>query len=214
MAYSINLKNDEGKPSHRFFPHILYHSGRILTYTFIGAVFGFLGQTTKNVLAVYHLQDFLLIFAGIVMILLGFELTGLFPALRMDKLPIMRNYQKFVRRAIQNVNTRNIFFLGLVLGFIPCGPVYIAGTVSASTGSVISGALSMAAFGIGTFPVLSVFGLSANLISLKFRNIILKFTAIVVIIFGVWTITKGIQKWNHTPQQHHECCGTEVESAD
>lgn len=214
MAYSVNLDQKNGTAAKRILPHLLYHSGRVLTYTLIGAIFGFLGQTTKNVLAVFHLQDLLFIFAGIIMILLGLELLGLFPALRLDKLPLIRGYQKAVRRAIQKVNTKNIFFLGLVLGFIPCGPVYIAGTVAASSGSVFKGALIMAAFGIGTFPLLSVFGFSANLISLKFRNIILKFTAVVVILFGAWTVYKGIQKWDHTPEQHQNCCETEVETTN
>ena len=210
MAYSVNLNKSPDRRQY-ILPHILYHSVRILTYSIIGIVFGLLGQTTKSILTVFHLQDALFILAGVIMILLGLELLGIFPALRLDKLRIMNKYQGIVRRTIQKVNTKNIFFLGFILGFIPCGPVYIAGAVAASSGSVLTGAVTMVAFGLGTFPILGLFGLSTNLISIRFRQIIIKVTAVIVIIFGALTIYKGIQKWNQTPEQHLNCCESETE---
>ena len=205
MAYSVNIDRQNNRRS-MIFPHILYHSGRIVTYAFIGAGFGLLGSTTTFALAVFNLQNLLFIFAGIVMILLGFELVGLFPVLHLAKLPLLGHYQRFIQRTLKKVNTKNIFILGLMLGFIPCGPVYIAGAVAASSGSIISGAMIMAAFGLGTFPVLLIFGFSTNILTVKFRNILLKVTAVLVIVFGGLTIYKGIQKWDKGPMHRDECC--------
>src|SRR5690606_9182129 len=44
--------------------------------------------------------------------------------------------------------------LGAVWGFVPCGLVYAALVVAATSGSALSGALTMLAFGAGTLPVM------------------------------------------------------------
>ena len=48
------------------------------------------------------------------------------------------------------------YLLGVLLGFLPCGLLYGALFAAASSGSVIAGALIMAAFAGGTAPALGV----------------------------------------------------------
>jgi len=204
MAYSLNTQDKKSL----LLPHVLYHSGRIITYTFLGAVFGLIGSTSSAALSVFHLQDLLFIFAGLIMVILGFEFAGLFSVLNLTKLPFIAKYQIFVRKRISSVNIHNIFVLGLILGFIPCGPVYVAGVTASTSGSIINGALTMAAFGIGTFPVLIIFGVSTNILTQKFKQKLLQFTAILVIILGLFTIYKGVVKWDIEDSRHKSCYKT------
>ena len=55
----------------------------------------------------------------------------------------------------------SVFFIGLLNGLLPCGLVYMAIAAAVSTASVINSSLFMAAFGLGTLPLmwsLSFFG--------------------------------------------------------
>ncbi len=207
MAYTVTINRQKNSQNIIILPHFLYHGGRVITYVALGAVFGLVGSTTRLALGILNLQNLLFVLAGLVMIIVGFELLGIFPSGSYPKMPFLNRYQAFIRKSIQKVNTHNVFLLGLMLGFIPCGPVYVAGAAAVASGTVFTGMLTMASFGLGTFPILLLFGFSTNFLTVKFRNTLLKVTAILVIIFGCLTMYKGVQKWlNHSPQ-HVECCG-------
>jgi sulfite exporter TauE/SafE len=48
--------------------------------------------------------------------------------------------------------------LGMVLGFLPCGLLYAAIGAAAATAEPVAAAMSMAAFALGTFPMLWLVG--------------------------------------------------------
>jgi len=61
----------------------------------------------------------------------------------------------------------------------------------------------MAIFGLGTLPALLILGLTTHLISDSFRRRVFKFAAILVILFGLWTVWKGTMKLTgHMPAHH------------
>ena len=51
------------------------------------------------------------------------------------------------------------FALGAATGLLPCGIVYVAAIQGAALGTPLGGAALMAAFGVGTVPVLAAVGL-------------------------------------------------------
>ena len=51
------------------------------------------------------------------------------------------------------------FALGAATGFLPCGVTYLAALQAAALGNAADGAMLMAAFGLGTMPVLAATGL-------------------------------------------------------
>ncbi len=183
----------------RLIPHLLYNGGRIMTYTFLGAWLGLLGGSVRFALQDY--QSVVFILAGIVMILVGLDLSGLVSISSPRFLPGLNRYTTFVGSLIRKINYRNLFLYGLVLGFIPCGLVYVAGAQAAATGNPLEGMIIMAIFGLGTLPALFILGLTANLISDQFRRRVFKVAALVVILFGLWTVWKGAMKLTgHMPQ--------------
>ncbi len=199
MTYSLKAA-ENSTASGKFnliLPHLMYNSGRVLTYTFLGFWFGILGGSFKTVIHDY--QSILFIFAGIFMTLLGLDLLGLFNISNPGKLPGMASYQRFIRSLLKNISAGNIFLYGLILGFIPCGLVYIAGVKAVSTGSALGGMSMMLVFGLGTIPALFVLGISTNLITARFRRKVFKIAAVFVILFGLFTTAKGVMKLNGIP---------------
>jgi sulfite exporter TauE/SafE len=56
------------------------------------------------------------------------------------------------------------YVLGLANGFLPCGLLYSAFMVALGTGSIGGGMLLMFSFGIGTIPLLGIFGFGIQII--------------------------------------------------
>lgn len=196
FTYSVKISEKESdvKPNKwkMLLPHLLYNSGRVLTYTFLGEIFGFLGGTIGFVMSVRNFQGGLQLFAGVFMLILGLEIGGLLPKTSKDYFPGINIFKKLVGNLFNRVNRRNIFGLGLVLGFIPCGLVYVAGAMAASTESILGGMLTMLFFGLGTFPAMIIIGLASDFLSTKFRSRLYKISALLIIIMAVLAILRGI----------------------
>jgi sulfite exporter TauE/SafE len=133
------------------------------------------------------------------MLLIGFELAGWIPSLAPDSFPGINKFKSFVQSLFNRVNRRNIFGLGVVLGFVPCGLVYAAGAQAAATQSIFGGMITMFFFGLGTFPAMMLMGITAHLFTHKFRNKLYRLAAFLVVLLAVLTILRGIDAldWIH-----------------
>ncbi len=198
MTYTLKLSENSlvAKPTfwQQLYPHLLYNSGRVLTYTFLGEVFGVLGMTLSSVLAFRSFQGGLMLFAGMVMILMGLDLSGILPSLPRDTFPGATAFKNLVHSLLNRVNPHNVFGLGIILGFLPCGLVYAVGTKAAATQSIWQGGLIMLFFGLGTFPAMVLMGVTTHLVSVRLRTTLYRIAAILVIVLGVMTMMKGYQK--------------------
>ena len=86
--------------------------------------------------------------AGAAMILAGLWMTGVLPS---SDLITIRPGGRFSRITGGLLRAgRNRFLLGLALGFLPCGLVYAALLKAMHAAGPAAGAVTMAAFGIGT----------------------------------------------------------------
>lgn len=199
MTYSLKLTENPSHNNHnflqKFFPHLLYNSGRVFTYTILGEIFGILGSTLGFILAFKNFQGGLMLFAGIIMIVMGLDFAGFIPAHKPDTFPGINKFKNLVQALFRRVNHRNIFGLGVVLGFLPCGLVYAIGAKAAATQSFIGGGLTMLFFGLGTFPAMILTGLTAHLISEKLRSRLYKIAAILVIVLGLVTAIKSFKSF-------------------
>ena len=196
MTYTLKIQENDAiaKPSRWqiLYPHLLYNSGRVLTYVILGEIFGFLGSSLGVIFALRDIQGVLQLFAGFVMVLMGFELAGCISASGPDTFPGISGFKRLVQSMFNRVNRKNIFVLGLVLGLIPCGLVYAAGAKAAATQSILGGMTTMFVFGMGTFPAMVITGLTVDLISAKLRHRLYRLAAILVIVLGILTILRGI----------------------
>jgi len=196
MTYSLKIRENDIMPTptrwQKVSPHLLYNSGRVLTYTVLGEIFGLAGSTLGVIFAIRDLQGVLQLLAGVLMVLIGLDLAGRLSIFGSGEYPGIKLFKKIATLLFRSVNRRNVFVLGLVLGLIPCGLVYVAGAKAAATRSITGGALTMLFFGLGTFPAMLITGFAADLVSQNLRTRLYRVAAVLVILLAVITILRGI----------------------
>jgi len=124
---------------------LLYNLGRVVSYTILGAIIGAVG----SVLSINTATSIIIyIIAGVFMIIHGANTMG-FNIFRgfSFKLP-------FISKCFTKTSTSTPFLVGLLNGFMPCGPLQTMQLFALSTGSMTKGALSMFAFSVGTIPLM------------------------------------------------------------
>jgi sulfite exporter TauE/SafE len=184
-------------------PQLLYNSGRISTYTFLGAVMGATGSFTRVTTSLFGLQKGIMIFAGVVIIVMGLAMAGWVPLGRIfgDHLvPAGVLWRTFSRLSAAR-SAAAYYPLGLLLGLLPCGPVYTALIAAARAGmeatEPMQGSLRgmglMLAFGLGTVPSLLLVAKLADLGWLRRREIIYRLSSVLMIILGVYFVVRGIR---------------------
>ena len=172
--------------------HLLYALGRITVYavlggavTLIGAVFAVSMTTRGAVLAVL----------GAVMVVIGVSLLGRIGFLAfLESSAIVQSacYKRSFGALIGSKNPAAFYGIGLLNGLIPCGAVYAALAMAITSGSALGGAGAMAVFGAATAPSLFAVGLLVGFASqFKFRAVITKLSALVVIAMGCWTMYRA-----------------------
>ena len=101
-------------------------------------------------------------------------------------------YRKAYRALVHSKSLPSFLFLGFLNGLVPCGLVYIFATFALASGSIVSGMIVMAVFGLATVPALFSFGFFASLVQKsKFRKVALTIAAVLVIAYGLFTFLKG-----------------------
>ena len=177
---------DQSSMSGKLRPSLLYNGGRIVSYTLIGGVIGALGSVISMTL---RSQGIVVILAGLFMIIMGLNLLGLFPFLRrfIPRLPTGISDKMADRR-----KGKGPFVVGLINGFMPCGPLQTMQLYALGTGSFITGALSMFFFSLGTAPLLFALGALSTLVSQKFNRRMLAASGVLVMLLGAVMITRGL----------------------
>ena len=198
VSLSLNLK---GK--NLFLPHLLYNTGRVITYTALGGIMGASGSFTVVAAHLAGIQQAALVLAGIIIIVMALAMSGWIPLGRIfgdyynPNGIITRGYRKLS----QVKSTAAYLPIGLLLGLLPCGPVYTALLAAAGAGmnteatlaGVIKGMTVMLAFGIGTIPALFAVAKLVDMGWLKKRQIIYRIGTILMIVVGLYFIVQGVR---------------------
>jgi sulfite exporter TauE/SafE len=86
----------------------------------------------------------------------------------------------------------SLLVLGLLNGLLPCGLVYVACAGATATGGLFSGAAYMAAFGLGTVPMMLGISVSGRLIPLSLRLQLRKAIPVSVFLLASLLILRGL----------------------
>lgn len=168
----------------KFIPHLYFNLGRIISYFLLGGVIGLLGsvfQLSSSLLGI------LTIAVGMVMLLLGGQLIDIFPVLKNYSFTIPKGIARFV-----GLDHQNPAIMGALTFFLPCGFTQAMQLYAMSTGSALSGALTMGVFALGTAPgLLSVGGLSA-VVKGRSSRLFFKTAGLVVIFLSLFNISNGL----------------------
>ena len=165
-----------------------YNMGRVVSYTVIGGVLGAVGGLAgigDSLQTSTVFQGSLKLLAGIIMVVMGGNMLGIFPGLRKLRIHISFSGRKSLWKK------RTPFLVGLCNGFMPCGPLQSMEIVALASGSWASGAFSMFCFSLGTVPLMLGFGSIFSALGKKFTRQILKTGAILVVVMGLAMMSQG-----------------------
>ena len=184
-----------------------YNAGRVISYTLIGAVLGAAGALTGMAGALTgmagalqtssFLQGLLKLLAGALMVVMGINMLGLFPGLRRIPLhlPLQRFrllFQKGERTEQTGFSRRSTpFIVGLCNGLMPCGPLQSMQIVALASANILTGALSMFFFALGTVPLMLGFGSVISALGKRFTKQVLTCGAILVVVMGLSMMSQG-----------------------
>lgn len=139
-----------------------YNAGRIASYMTAGAVAGGVAQGAGTLSALPQLQAGAYWLANAMLVALGLHLmnawSGIAHIERAGQLVWRRLRPQLARIGPPDTPGR-MFAAGALWGWLPCAMVYSVLVTAMLSGSVVSGALTMLAFGLGTLPMMLALGL-------------------------------------------------------
>lgn len=182
LGYKLNFKF--------FFRSLQFHTGRILMYGALGALFGGLGFGLK----LAGLQQWLSIGLGSLMIV-----SVLIPQFLAKTRKTQFFYESLTHRVKLNLgkmlgskNASILFIAGFLNGLLPCGLVYLAIAGAISSGNFQDGAMFMVFFGLGTLPALLGVILFKGFISSETLSKSKKIIPLFIVFMGVIFVLRGM----------------------
>jgi len=187
VSYScgLSLKTANKSP----WPHFLYNLGRIISYTIIGGILGGIG----SFFAVSPLfSGIVIIVAAIFMLIMALNLVTHFSWLQKISLHTPKFIAKLLFSQKNSKRPLGPFIIGLANGLMPCGPLQAMQLYALASGSVVTGALSLFFYALGTAPLMFGLGNIISLISNKFMKKAMKISAIIVALLALIMLWRGI----------------------
>lgn len=141
-----------------------YHLGRITTYAFIGFFSNLLSKEIVDFFNFKKFSAFTLLIASFFFINIFFEkkfkvITKKTKLLKINKVNnLIKPVFSKINFLFKNPEGFNGYFLGLILGFIPCGLLYGAFAITLSISNSFNASIGMIIFGLSTFPALFISG--------------------------------------------------------
>lgn len=186
----LSMSATFAKEGDRVKPQLMFHSGRIVAFFILGGTIGVLGAAfTLNISATFILS----LIIGIVMLILGINLLDVFPWAK----KLQPSMPKFIAKHAHGVSRLNHTLTPLLVGiatfFLPCGFTQSMQLYALTTGSFITGGLTMLAFAFGTLPVLVLISFSSFSIQKSNKvGIFFKSAGLIVILFALFNLINSL----------------------
>jgi hypothetical protein len=173
-----------------------YSAGRIFTYSTLGAIAGLLGHRLTSLglaNSALRIGAGLCVLAGLFLVYEGLRAAGWTLGRRANSNsacggcfsgPLLSNF-------LRQQGLTAAFLGGVMTGFLPCGLVYAFLALAAARLNPLEGMAVMAAFGLGTVPLMVAAGVGSTLLSLAGRRRMLRVAAWCVVVTGLLTIVRG-----------------------
>lgn len=177
------------RPNSSAGPILLFLAAKLVAYTLLGALLGWLGSyLTLSPLT----RALLMIGIGVFMIGNAMRMFNVHPIFRYFSIEPPKFITRYIRRTAKGTDTTTPLFLGALTVFIPCGVTQAMMATALGTGSLAMGAALMFAFTLGTSPVFFIVAYLASELGAKLENAFMKFVAVVVLVLGFITLNSGL----------------------
>ena len=182
-----------------------YNLGRGGFYALLGAIAAIGGAILTKMTGVSQGLTLLRWLAGLLVVAIGLNLLFDWQVTRFLETAgsgLWQKLSRFGKKVLPATTVPRALGAGFIWGALPCGLVYSAVALAATTASPASGAIIMLAFWLGTLPALLVIGESAQRLSrLKSNRTFRRIAGIIVVLVGLAAlIPMGQSSNNHN---HH-----------
>lgn len=199
MSAKFAESRPEATPKQKFRPHLYFNGGRILGYAFFGGLLGMAGSAFQ---LSPSFSALLTVLVGLVMLLMGLQLTELVPKLNSLKFTLPKGVAKTLGIDSKNreYSHKNSMILGASTFFLPCGFTQAMQLYAVSSGTAADGALIMGLFALGTAPgLLSVGGLT-SIFKGDSAKTFFKFAGTVVVLLSLFNLKNGLTLLGWMPE--------------
>jgi len=184
IALAVPVGN--GNNFSRYLRFFIYNSGRVLSYSALGFLFGLLGTG----LQMAGFQQTISIFAGLVII---FSVIVIYYLPRQKRWGfISQSLQKPFVRFFRKKTFFSVFMIGVLNGLLPCGLVYLALAGATAQANALYGSVYMALFGLGTVPALFALKISSEFITQSLRIRLRHWVPVFTLLIGVLFVIRGM----------------------
>ncbi len=186
----LSMSANYAKEGDKVRPQVLFHAGRLVSFFVLGGAIGALGSAFQlSILGTAIMSGIV----ALVLLVLGINLLDVFPWAKR----LQPTLPRFIGNHVQGLKRVNHTLTPLLLGtatfFLPCGFTQSMQIYTLTTGSFMSGALTMFVYALGTLPVLAILSFSSLTIHTKARSsIFFKTSGLVVIFFGLFNLYSSL----------------------
>lgn len=185
---------------------LVFNAGRIASYVIAGALVAGIASTLAGRIVMHDVMPLrlaLFVIGQSMVIATGFYIAGytkpLAPFERIGRL-LWRYIQQWMKPLLsqnQVHGQRDLFLLGAMWGWIPCGMVYAVLITAMASGSAQNGALVMLGFGLGTLPAMFAAGaLAIPLRQLAQKPKIRIVAGAIVVALGLFGLSRSVSLAN------------------
>ncbi len=191
-AAKFSAKNPNATGMQKFKPHLFFNLGRIASYFIFGGIIGFAGsffQLSTSVLGI------LTVAVASVMLLLGGQLIDIFPRLKKVSITLPKGLSRMLgiqEKSQDEYSNKNAAVMGAMTFFLPCGFTQAMQLYAMSTGSPVTGAITLGVFAIGTAPGLLGVGGLTSIVKGNAAKLFFKTAGVVVIALSLFNLQNGL----------------------
>jgi uncharacterized protein len=199
VAFALSQENDRPGRIKGWQFHLLLNTGRIISYSLVGAALGGLGSAfvaSGQLAGIGSVsRQVMAILTG--MLLIWFGLGQIKPNW-LPRLPFLHPLRGMIHHRLSS-GMRDLAsqqkwwtpaLLGSAWGLIPCGFLYVAQLKAVETGALLGGAITMFCFGVGTAPMMLGVGVSASKISGDRRSQLFRLGGWITLTIGILTLLR------------------------
>lgn len=186
MALPLGDRSNNG----RLLAALIYNSGRVLTYIWLGLVLGLAG----DYLISPQIQSTVSIVFGILICVFLF-LPKRIKNRGNSIAPVQRFFlqlRKALGSLLSKQNNSSLFGIGMLNGLLPCGMIYLALGSSFLTGSAVKGGIFMASFGLGTFPLMMAAVFFGSYLNQTLRFRMRKLVPVFLFVMAALLVLRGL----------------------
>lgn len=183
---------------------LMYHSGRILSYTLLGALLG-LASSAIDIAAWTIVLRYL---SGLLLIAMGLYIGNWWlgmAALERAGSALWQPIQKMSSRWLPVRHWYQALALGLCWGLMPCGLIYSSLAWAGTANSALDSGLLMFCFGLGTLPAMLATSLGAGSVERFLKRRGLKVViALLLVAAGIWSLYITYSHGKHDASEHSQ----------